>query len=254
MLPPPKQADLIDGLVRGIAVLHAFTREHPQHTASSLATALEMSRAAARRFLITLEHLGYAATDGRTFWLTPKMLSFANTYQASEQLVRTVEPYLQALAQRIGQAVSFGVVDGDDVLYLARASGPRMLSTNIMPGTRLPLQCAAAGWAMMAQWPAPQLADWLSAVQLRKFTPHNVMSKKELQKQLTETKTAGYALLENQYEMGMRGLSVAVMDGAGRAVGGLTVGMATSMCTTAQARALYAEPLKEAAVALGRYL
>jgi IclR family transcriptional regulator, pca regulon regulatory protein len=254
MQPAPKSADLIDGLTKGIAVMNAFTREQPQHTASSLAATIDMSRAAARRFLITLEHLGFAATDGRVYWLTPKMLSFSALYHAAEQTVRTVEPHLQALAQRTGEAVSFGVIDGQDVLYLARATGSRMLSTNIVPGTRLPLQCAAAGWAMMAHWSSAQFHEWLREVKLQKYTPQNVTDKRLLEKRLIDIQESGYALLEDQFEIGMRGLSAAVINAAGKPVGGITIAMATSVCTTRESQARYGAPLKEAAQRLSRYL
>lgn len=248
------KADLIDGLVRGISVLNAFDREHPQHTASSLAAKLDMSRAAARRFLITLDHLGLAATDGRVYWLTPKMLSFSLNYQSAEQLVRTVQPHLHTLMQSIGESVTFGVIDGDDILYVARATGPRLLSTNLGPGARLPLQCAAAGWAIMAHWPSVDFNRWLQNVTLHKYTPHSLVNKKALEKRMLNARTEGYVLLESQFELGMRGMSAAVTNGSGKVVGGITVAMAASVCTQEEAVARFAQPLKEAAAKLANYL
>jgi IclR family transcriptional regulator, pca regulon regulatory protein len=251
---PANKADLIDGLVRGVAVLNAFNREQPQHTASSLAAALDMSRAAARRFLITLDHLGLAATDGRAYWLTPKILSFAHNYQSSEQLVRTVQPHVQALMKVVGETVTFGVIDGDDVLYLSRATGPKMLTTNIGPGSRLPLQCAAAGWAIMAHWPTVDFTRWLNNVTLHKYTPHSLVNKKALEKRMLSARTEGYVLLESQFELGMRGMSAAVMNSSGKIAGGLTIAMAASVCSTEEAEERFARPLKEAAAKLANYL
>ncbi len=248
------KGDLIDGLVRGVSVLNAFDRENPQHTASSLAAKLEMSRAAARRFLITLDHLGLAATDGRVYWLTPKVLSFAHNYHSAEQLVRTVQPHLQSLMKVVGETVTFGVIDGDDILYLARATGPRLLSTTIGPGSRLPLQCAAAGWAIMAHWPSVDFTRWLNNVTLHKYTPHSLVNKKALEKRMLNARTEGYVLLESQFELGMRGMSAAVMSSSGKVVGGLTVAMATSVCSTDEATERFGLPLKAAAAKLANYL
>ena len=144
------RADLIDGLVRGLAVIRAFSDRRPRHTPSTLAAQLGFSRAAARRFLVTLCHVGYAASDGREFWLTPKVLGLGQTYLTADRLVRTVQPSLDDLSRRLRESTTFGVLDGDDVVYLGKAQAARLLSTSIGIGTRLPVQCAAAGWAILS--------------------------------------------------------------------------------------------------------
>jgi IclR family pca regulon transcriptional regulator len=94
--------------------------------------------------------VGYAASDGREFWLTPKVLALGQTYLTADRLVRTVQPSLDDLSRRLGESTTFGILDGDDVVYLVKAQAARLLSTSIGIGTRLPVQCSAAGWAILS--------------------------------------------------------------------------------------------------------
>lgn len=252
--PSPDKADIIEGLTRGISVIQAFGFDSPQHSASSLALKLDMSRAAARRFLITLEHLGLAATDGRIYWLTPKILALAQSYQSSEQLVRTVTPHVNALSRQTNETCSFGIIEGADVLYVVRAAGPRLLTTNLTVGSRLPLQCAAAGWAIMSYWSAEQFSTWLKNVALRAYTEQTVVKKKELASGIAHARTQGYVLLENQFELGIRGMSVAVRNSFGQPIGALTISTSTMVCSTEEAHARFGDILKEASLRLEKYL
>jgi IclR family transcriptional regulator, pca regulon regulatory protein len=248
------RADLIDGLVRGIAVIQAFSNDAPQHTASTLSIATGMSRAAARRFLITLEHLGLAATDGREYWLTPKVLSIAQSYQSSEQLVRTLTPHLRSLSQSIAESVTFGIVDAGDIVFLTRIQGPKLLTSGIRPGTRLPLQCAAAGWALMGHWPTATLGKWLRSTTLQAYTAQTITNKKELEAGIAAARIDGYVMLESQFEIGMRGISVALKNSRDEPIGAISVTMAISACTKQEAVERYVPALKATAERVAKYL
>ncbi len=250
----PDKADLIEGLTRGIAVIHAFDHESPQHSASSLAQKLGMSRAAARRFLITLEYMGLAATDGRAYWLTPKVMSLAQSYQSTEQLVRTVTPHLHDLMRQTGETVTFSVENDGDMLYLARATGPRLMNTNVGPGTRLPVQCTAGGWSLMAHWPTDIFAKWLKDHNLHAYTEHSITKKKDFEAQIARSRTQGFVLLENQFELGMRGISVAVLNSMRVPVGTITIMMSSSVCSLEDAEQRYVPHLVSAAKRLENYL
>jgi IclR family pca regulon transcriptional regulator len=244
------KADIIEGLVRGLDVIRAFSDRRPRHTASTLAAEVGFSRAAARRFLVTLRHVGYAASDGPEFWLTPKVLGLGQTYLTADRLVRTVQPSLDDLARRLGESTTFGILDGDDVVYLGKAQAPRLLSTSIGVGTRLPVQCSAAGWAILSTLDSPGLQAWLAAHPLKRYTTHTLTSGRAFRAAIRQGAVQGFVLLENQYEIGLRGISVPLRSSAGHVVGAISVSSTIASVSTAAARARCVPALKAAAEAL----
>jgi IclR family transcriptional regulator, pca regulon regulatory protein len=244
------RADLIDGLVRGLAVIRAFSDQRPRHTPSTLAVQLGFSRAAARRFLVTLCHVGYAATDGREFWLTPKVLGLGQTYLGADRLVRTVQPSLDELSRRLGESTTFGILDGDDIVYLYKAQAARLLSTSIGIGTRLPVHCAAAGWAILSTFDRLALEGWLTEHPLKRYTPQTVTGVRAFRTAIRRAAVQGFVLLENQYEIGLRGIAVPLRSSAGEVVGALSVSSTIASASTAAARARCVPALKATADAL----
>jgi IclR family pca regulon transcriptional regulator len=245
--PAAAKADLIDGLVRGLAVMRAFSDQMPRHTSATLARHLGMSRAAARRFLITLQHVHYAASDGREFWLTPKVLGLGQTYLVADRLVRTVQPALDELSRRLGESTTLGVLDGDDVVYLAKAQAARLLSTSIGVGTRLPVQCASAGWVILSTFDRPGLEAWLRAHPLKRYTAQTVTGRGAFRAAIRRAAVAGFVLLENQYEIGLRGISVPLRSSGGDVVGAISVSSTIASAPTAAARARCVPALKATA-------
>ena len=229
------RADLIEGLVRGLAVIRAFSDRVPRHTPSTLAAHLGFSRASARRFLVTLRHAGYAASDGREFWLTPKVLGLGQTYLLADRLARTVQPSLDDLSRRLGESTTLGVLDGDDVVYLCRAQTARLISTSIGVGTRLPVQCAAAGWAILSTWTPSAVDAWLADHPLKRYTPQTVTGSRLFRAALRRAAAQGFVLLENQYEIGLRGISVPLRSSQGEVVGAVSVSSTLASASTTAA-------------------
>jgi len=248
------KADIIEGLVRGLAVIRAFNDQMPRHTPSTLAGPLGFSRASARRFLITLRHAGYADSDGREFWLTPKVLGLGQTYLAADRLVRTVQPALDDLSRRVDESTNFGILDGDEVVYLCKAQAPRLLSTSIGAGTRLPVQCAAAGWAILSTFDRAAFEAWLAAHPLRRYTAHTVTGLRAFRTAIRQAAEDGFVLLENQYEIGLRGISVVVRSSRGDVVGAISVSSTLASASTTAARAKCVPALKAAAGVLSSRL
>lgn len=214
---------MIDGLLRGLAVIRAFDDATPRHTPSTLARRLGFSRAAARRFLVTLQSAGYAAGDGREFWLTPKVLGLGQTYLVADGLARTVQPSLTALSHRLGESTNLGVLDGDDVVYLCKAQAARLLSTSIGVGTRLPVQCSAAGWAILSTLDRSALDEWVAGHPLHRYTAQTVTGLRAFRSAIRRAAEQGFVLLENQYEIGLRGISVPLRSSRGEVVGAISV-------------------------------
>ena len=233
----PSKADMIDGLRKGLEVICAFNDSTPCLTQSELAHRLDLSRAAARRYLMTLTALGYMATDGKSYWLTPKVMRLGHSYVSSARLPRTVLPFLQKLTETLGESTSLAVLEDEDAVYITRASALKLLSTTIEPGTRLPAHTTAAGRILLSRMPDAALDRWLDAVTLKSYTPQTTTDKQTLRRELHKTRKQGYVVTEGQYELGLRGIAIPLVDGAGVTVGALSVSMSiAAMSPTAAVR------------------
>ncbi|WP_238363537.1 IclR family transcriptional regulator C-terminal domain-containing protein [Casimicrobium huifangae] len=241
------RADMIDGLRKGLEVICAFDDTTPKLTQSELAQRLDLSRAAARRYLMTLSALGYMATDGKAFWLTPKVMRLGHSYLASARLPRTVMPVLQTLTNTIGESTNLAVLEDADAVYIGRVSAPKLLSTLIEPGTRLPAHTSAAGRLLLSYLPPDDLERWLARTPLGAFTPFTVTDKEALRRELTKVRKQGYCVTEGQFELGLRGVAVPLIDSTGAAVGAISASMAISSMTPAVSVRRCVPPLKAAA-------
>ncbi|MES3021735.1 MAG: IclR family transcriptional regulator C-terminal domain-containing protein [Pseudomonadota bacterium] len=227
--------ELIEGLVKGIRVIEAFDDEHSRLTAAELAAKVGLSRSAARRYLLTLAHIGFAATDGHSFWLTPRVLGLGRSYLDSARLPRAIVPFLQRLTQQLQESTNYSVRDGDEVVYVSRVNAPRVLTAGFDPGTRLPAYASTAGRVLLASLPDDQLRAYLERVELVAYTHMTQRDKDALLAELLAVRVDGYGVSENQYEMGLRGVSVPLKNKRGVLVGALSVSMTIASCSRAQA-------------------
>lgn len=245
--PTVAKADMIDGLRKGLEVITAFDDATPKLTQSELAQRLDLSRAAARRYLMTLTALGYMASDGKSFWLTPKVMRLGHSYLASARLPRTVLPALQRITESIGESTNLAVLEDRDAVYISRVSAPKLLSTLIEPGTRLPAHTSAAGRLLLSRLPEPTLDDWLERTPLQAYTDHTITDKGELKRELIKVRAQGYCLVEGQYELGLRGIAVPLVDGAGHTVGALSASMSVAAMSPSASMRRCLPPLQAAA-------
>lgn len=243
----PSKADMIDGLRKGLEVICAFDDSTPRLTQSELAHRLDLSRAAARRYLMTLTALGYMATDGKAYWLTPKVMRLGHSYVSSARLPRTVLPLLQKLTETLGESTSLAVLEDEDAVYITRASAVKLLSTTIEPGTRLPAHTTAAGRILLSLMPDAELDRWLESADLKAYTPQTTTDKSAFRRELLKMRKQGYAATEGQYELGLRGIAVPLVDGAGMPVGALSVSMSIAAMPAAAAIRYCVPPLRAAA-------
>ena len=248
------KADMIDGLRKGLEVICAFEDGTPKLTQSELAQRLDLSRAAARRYLITLTALGYMATDGKAFWLTPKVMRLGQSYVASSRLPRTVLPTLQKLTEAVGESTNVCVLEGFEAVYISRVNAAKLLSTGIEPGTRLPAHTLAGGRLILSFLPEPELDLWLKSVKLIAYTPLTVIDKAQLKREILKIRKQGFGLAESQLEVGLRGVSVPLLDGPGRVVGALSVSMSTAAVTPTAAIKRFVPAMREAAEQLREQL
>ncbi|HEX8480221.1 MAG TPA: IclR family transcriptional regulator C-terminal domain-containing protein [Telluria sp.] len=226
--------DIVDGLVTGIEVITAFNDENARLTPTLLAARIGISRSAARRYLLTLVHTGMVATDAREFWLTPKVLTLGRAYLDSARLPRALLPYLQRLTAQVQESTNYSVLDGHEVVYLSRVNAPRHLNPGFDPGTRLPAYASTAGRVLLAALPDDQLQHYLDRVELLPFTNMTVIDREVLRCELMAIREHGFGVTENQFEMGMRGISVPLKSRRGVLIGALSVSTMVSSGSRAE--------------------
>ncbi len=222
---PINPKDLIEGLAKGLRLIEAFNDEHPRLSPSQAAALCGITRTAARRHLLTLVHLDYAATDGKLFWLAPRVLRLGESYLEAARLPRLVQPFIQQLSTKVGETVNFSVLDGHEVVYLGRSNSPRLVSIGFHAGDRVPAHVVAPGVALAATLTEDALARWVRAHEFTSFTAHTVGDAAEFVKRVQSARAAGFWIAEQHLTVGLTGVAVALTDRRGRCHGaiGMTV-------------------------------
>jgi IclR family transcriptional regulator, pca regulon regulatory protein len=219
----PLQRDLIAGLEKGLAVIEAFDQERPRLSITEVAERTGLTRAAARRYLITLAHLGYVQQDRKLYGLTPKVLRLGQSYMHSARLPRVIQPLLQKLAYALQEASSAGVLDHDDVIAVAAASAGRVVSATLQPGTRVPAYCTSNGRVLVAAMPDEAMDAWLARQTLQPLTPHTVTNRERLRLELLRTRANGYTTIDQELELGLRTIAVPLKNYRGDTVAAMNV-------------------------------
>ena len=217
--------DWIAGLERGLSIIEIFDDAHPRMTAAQAGTRASMTRTAARRYLLTLAHLGYVATDGKLFWLTPRVLRLGQSYLESARLPRIVQPFLQRVTAGTSETAYVSVLDGDDIVYIARNGLNRTMNTGYVLGARVKAQVTASGILLLAMGNPTWVDEWLNMQQLKAYTSHTITSLERLHVELARVRAQGWSLSEQQLELDMRGIAVPLQDLRGDLVGALNVTM-----------------------------
>jgi len=234
MTAPTPRAEHVQSLARGLAVIKAFDGAHPAQTLSDVARSTGLTRAAARRFLLTLAELGYVRTDGRLFTLTPRVLELGYSYLSALSLPEVAEPHLEELVQLVHESASVAVLDGSDVVYVARVATSRIMTVSITIGTRFPAFATSMGRVLLAALPAAELDHRLG--EPRAFTERTVAEPAALRDLLGDVRAAGYSLVDQELEEGLRSIAVPIKDATGRVVAAANVSTHTSRGTRAWLR------------------
>ncbi|GLW06036.1 IclR family transcriptional regulator [Microtetraspora sp. NBRC 13810] len=241
--PADRASEHVQSLVRGLAVIKAFSATTPELTLSEVARETGLTRAAARRFLLTLVGLGYVRTDGRLFALSPRILELGYAYLSSLSLPEVAEPHLERLVAEVHESASVAVLDGEDVVYVARVATTRIMRVAINIGTRFPAYCTSMGRVLLAGLPAGDLADYLERADLRRLTARTVTSATALGAELARVRAQGWALVDQELEEGLRSLAVPVRDRSGKTVAAVNISTHASRTTVASARRDLLPPL-----------
>ncbi|WDV55801.1 IclR family transcriptional regulator C-terminal domain-containing protein [Streptomyces coeruleorubidus] len=208
---------------RGLAVIRAFDAEHPALTLSEVARACELTRAAARRFLLTLADLGYVHTDGRRFRLTPRVLELGYSYLAGYTLPQLAEPHLEQLVARVRESSSLCVLDGDDIVYVARVPTRRIMTASITVGTRFPAYVTSVGRVILAHLPDEHVEARLARTELKPLTTRTIATPGALRAELRRVRRQGYAVVDQELEEGLRSVAAPVRDRDGDVVAAVNI-------------------------------
>ncbi len=216
--------DFMAGFGKGLAVIECFDDRHPQLTMAQVATRTGLSRAAARRCLLTLQRLGYASYDGKYFVLTPRVLRLGYAYLAATDLPQLLQPFLERLSETLQESCSATVLDGDEIVYIARSAKKRVMSVSLGVGSRLPAFCTSMGRVLLAALEPDEAIKRLAAAERRRFTSQTCTRLEELSDILRQVRRQGYCVTDQELEIGLVSMAVPVIDSRGETVAAINVG------------------------------
>ncbi|MGE4534905.1 IclR family transcriptional regulator domain-containing protein [Halomonas sp.] len=220
----PDDRDFVTALASGLEVILAFDEAHSRMTLSEVAARTGMNRARARRFLLTLHALGYVRKQGRNFELAPKVLQLGYAFLSANDYRSVIQQVLEAITSACGESSSLGVLDGEEVTYVARSSSRhRLMAITLSVGTRLPAAYTSMGRVLLAQLPDDELEAWLERVNLVRHTDKTVTDKAELRRLILEVRRQGYAIADQELDSGLRSIAVPAFDANGRLLGAINI-------------------------------
>jgi len=237
----------VQSLERGLAVIRAFGPDDPALTLSDVARRTNLTRAAARRFLLTLVDLGYVRSDGKLFALTPRVLELGYAYLSSLSLPEIAEPHLERLAAEVRESSSVSVLDGDEIVYVGRVPTSRIMRVSINVGTRFPAYATSMGRVLLAALSEDELDAYLARAEIHPLTPRAIATPEALRKELATIRAQGWALVDQELEEGLRSVAVPIRDRDGEVVAAVNVSAHASRATKDVVRKTLLPPLLETA-------
>ena len=223
-------------------------------TLTEVARASGLTRASARRFLLTLERLGYVRGHRRLFALTPRVLELGYSYLSSLSLPEIAEPHLERLAQQVHESSSVSVLDGDEIVYVARVPTKRIMTVSISVGTRFPAYATSMGRVLLAELDGAELDSFLERAELRPLTDGTLTSAAALREELARVRRQGWALVDQELEVGLRSVASPIRDPSRRTVAAVNVSAHAGRSTLEEVRRGLLPPLLETAALIGRDL
>ena len=220
----PDDRDFVTALASGLDVILAFDEAHPRMTLSEVATRTGMNRARARRFLLTLHALGYVRKDHRHFELAPRVLKLGYAFLSANNYQHLIQQVLEDITAESGESSSLGVLDGDEVTYVARsASRQRLMAITLSVGTRLPAAYTSMGRMLLAQKTDDELDAFIERTTLERFTDKTITDKAELKRAILQARQQGYAIVDQELDSGLRSLAVPAFDANGELIGAINI-------------------------------
>jgi IclR family pca regulon transcriptional regulator len=236
--PPDERADspsdpnFVLSLARGLQVIETFEGHLDGQSVANVARTTGLSRAAVRRLLMTLEQLGYAESTACVYRLKPRVLKLGFSYLSSTSLSSLAQPMLEQVTEITHESSSLSVLEGDEIVYLARSAAKHVMSAGLSVGSRLPAYCTSMGRVLLAALAEQQLTAYLEGLQPRPLTPKTVIDKEQLKRILRRATEEGYALVDEELELGLRSVAVPVRSRQGRIVAAMNIGVHAARVST----------------------
>ncbi|MGA7225970.1 MAG: IclR family transcriptional regulator C-terminal domain-containing protein [Candidatus Acidiferrales bacterium] len=217
--------DFMTSLARGLAVIQAFSQKKRQLTISQVSAKTGFSRAAVRRCLYTLAKLGFAGSDdNRHFYLRPRVLALGHSYISSMPLATAAQPVLEHFSRLLHESCSIATLDGLDIVYVARANVTRIMAIDLGVGSRLPAFCTSMGRVLLAHVPPDELESFLARIQFTRYTERTIITADKLRPVLRLVLRNGYAIVDQELELGLRSMAVPIQNPSGKVVAAVNVG------------------------------
>ncbi len=234
-------------LARGLAVVKAFSDQRRAMTIAQISHRTGIPRAAVRRCLYTLKQLGYADSEANNFFLKPRILALGYSYLSSTPLTIAAQPCLNQLSRMLNESCSLAVLEDEEVLYISRSQTSRVLSVAVNAGSRLPAYCTSLGRVLLAGLPEHELNAYFSRAKLVAFTDRTEISEQRLREIIAEVRQKGYAVVEEELEIGLRSIAVPVRGASGSTMAALNIGAQATRVARAQVEQTFLPALLNAA-------
>ncbi|SFC03448.1 transcriptional regulator, IclR family [Polaromonas sp. OV174] len=213
----------VQSFARGLEVIRSFSASAPRQTLTEVAGRSGLSRAGARRILLTLESLGYVRNESKLFSLTPRILDLGFAYLSSMPIWNLAEPVMEALVEQIKESCSAAVLDGTDIVYVLRVPTHKIMSISLSVGSRLPAYCTALGRMLLSALPPDELLQLLENSDRVQRTRHTVTDVKELAAKIAQVRKQGWALINQELEEGLVSIAAPITDRSGKTVAALNI-------------------------------
>lgn len=244
---PDHSADFIQSLERGLAVINSFSGEHPGQTLSEVADQTGLTRATARRVLITLTELGYVDQRGRSFSLTPKVLELGYSFLSSLRVVDVAQPSMERLVDQVQESSSMSVLDGTQIVYVARVPTKRIMTIALALGSRLPAYPTSMGRVLLAGLDDDDFEELLDRTQFEKLTPYTVTDVKRFRELIQQCRDDGFALVDQELEEGVRSIAAPIKNRRGEVIAAMNVSCHASRVDVPDMHDVFKPRLLEAA-------
>jgi len=253
--PIPRSGDAyVQSFARGLSVIRAFSAERPSMTLSEVAAAAGLTRAGARRILLTLVQLGYVSVDERKFRLTARILDLGFAYLSSMPFWNLAEPIMEALVEEVHESSSASVLEGTDIVYVLRVPTHKIMTITLGPGSRLPAYCTSMGRVLLSGLDDAEVDSILRRSKIEARTPWTVTDRAELRRMISEVRARGWALVNQELEEGLVSISAPIRERNGRILAALNVSGQANRTSSQQVVKRFLPPLRAAAERLSDLL
>lgn len=231
---PGDDRELVAGCIKGLNVIEAFDAANPRLTVAKTAQLTGLTRAASRRYLLTLQKYGYVESDGKFFNLAPRVLRVGYSYLASIPLPELAQPVLNKMRDKTREAVSVAILDGNEIVFIARAVPQRIMAVRTNVGTRFPAHCTAMGRVLLSALPDAELQRLLKGAKLKKLTPATITDSGKLRAAISRVRERGYAIVNEELEIGLRTIAVPLRNFHGAITAAMSISVQSATMTPAE--------------------